>query len=86
MSDNPELNHAYDVVGEMLEYFDQHNLATWAPVAALIMREREKAFLAGYERGFYSSGNYFPDESWRKYAGRAPKPVRREPTLEERPY
>lgn len=27
----------------------------------------ETPFLAGYERGFYSAGNYFPDESWQRY-------------------
>jgi hypothetical protein len=67
VTNNPELDHDYQVAGEMLGFFDQHNLATWAPIAAIIMREREAAFRAGYERGFYSSGNYFPDESWDRY-------------------
>lgn len=38
-----ELDHAYSVVGEMLEYFDGHKLATWAPLASIIMRERNAA-------------------------------------------
>jgi predicted glycoside hydrolase/deacetylase ChbG (UPF0249 family) len=42
------LNHAYEVVGEMLEYFDSHKLATHAPLVALILRERALA----YEQGF----------------------------------
>jgi hypothetical protein len=35
-----ELDHGYRVVGEMLEYFDGYKLATWAPLASIIMRER----------------------------------------------
>lgn len=36
----PEVKDAYAVVGEMLEYFDSYNLATWAPLASIIERER----------------------------------------------
>lgn len=84
--DDAELDHGYQVVGEMLDFFDQSTLATWAPLATIIMREREAAFRAGYERGFYSSGNYFPEESYRKWAKRPAPTPRREPTIEERPY
>ncbi len=91
MSDNTDLDHAYAVVGEILDYFEPGAvLVTWAPVAALIMRERavarEDAFREGYRRGFYSNGNFFPDESWQKYTNQSPLPPRREPTLQERPY
>jgi hypothetical protein len=37
------MKHAYEVVGEMLEYFDSYRLATWAPIAAIIERERAEA-------------------------------------------
>jgi hypothetical protein len=38
-----DLGEAYEVVGEMLEYFDSYRLATWAPLAAVILRERRRA-------------------------------------------
>jgi len=47
MDDDPQrlaLDHAYYVVGEMLEYFERYHLATWAPLAAIIMRERKAAY------------------------------------------
>lgn len=37
-----ELEEAYAVVGEILEYFDGYKLATWAPIAAIILRERKR--------------------------------------------
>lgn len=37
----------YSVVSEMLEYFDRYHLATFAPIASIIERER----LLGEERG-----------------------------------
>ena len=38
MADIPQevREDAYQVVAEMLEYFDGHNLATWAPLASII--------------------------------------------------
>jgi len=35
-----DLEDAYQVVGEMLQYFDNHKLATWAPIAAIIQQQR----------------------------------------------
>ncbi len=37
----------------------------WTPPDAL--RDVHKA---GYDSGFYSSGNYFPEQAWKKYEGR----------------
>ncbi|MEJ7933468.1 hypothetical protein WG907_04250 [Sphingobium sp. AN558] len=45
-----ELTHAHRVVGEMLDYFDSHRLATWAPLAEIVIRERENARLAALSR------------------------------------
>lgn len=86
MTSSTELDHAYQVVGEILEYFESAHLATWAPVAALIEREREAAFREGYKRGYFSNGNYFPDESWLRFTNRPVPPKPREPSIEERPY
>ena len=41
----------YSVVGEMLEYFDSYSLAAWAPVAAILHRERAAAHAAGEAKG-----------------------------------
>ena len=41
-----DLSHAYGVVAEMLEYFDSYRLASWAPLAAIIERERASAIEA----------------------------------------
>lgn len=46
----PEVKDAYAVVGEMLEYFDDYNLATWAPLASIVERERIAAKRATRER------------------------------------
>jgi hypothetical protein len=35
-----DVSGAYQVVAEMLEYFDSYQLATWAPLASIIIRER----------------------------------------------
>jgi hypothetical protein len=37
-----DVSGAYQVVAEMLEYFDSYQLATWAPLAAIIERERTR--------------------------------------------
>ena len=29
--------------------------------------DKRQVFLAGYDRGFYSAGNYFPEQSWERY-------------------
>lgn len=42
-----DLYAAYQCVGEALEYFDSHRLATWAPVASLFVRERRRGRLEG---------------------------------------
>lgn len=46
------LDDAYAVVGEMLEYFDAHRLATRAPLAEIILREvkREREACAALAR------------------------------------
>jgi len=41
-----DVSGAYQTVGEMLEYFDSYRLATWAPLASIIIRERECALEA----------------------------------------
>jgi len=38
-----DMEYEYQVVAEMLEYFEGYNLATWAPLAAIIRRERVSA-------------------------------------------
>lgn len=42
-----DMDDAYRCVGEILEYFDRHSLATWAPVAAIIRRERNRGRTEG---------------------------------------
>lgn len=39
----------YAVVGEMLEYFERYSLATWAPLAEIIERERGNAHAAALD-------------------------------------
>lgn len=37
-----DLDEAYEIVGEMLGFFDRYTLATFAPLAAIVLRERRE--------------------------------------------